>query len=196
MPLRREPSPRYKIKALSNQLRKLSFPTSRISVKLATFAADAFDKFLSHQCSSLDEAFGLEKDRGAPRKLSKAKQHLALAREVFALRLANKSWYEIENALGQDIRALSRIYKPFKARLMSREILRKLNRSNPARRKKANRVASDAAKKKSHEQTLSEEERWAAWKKQHDEDWATYLRWNNNSQARSVKTHPDRATRK
>jgi hypothetical protein len=130
MSLRQEPSPRYKLKTLSKQLRKLS-----VSVKLATFAADAFDKFLSHECSSLDEAFGLEKDLGAPRKLSKAKEHLALARKIFAFRLKNKTWYEIENAMNQDQRALRRIYKPFKTRLMSRKIIRKLNRPDPAKRK-------------------------------------------------------------
>ena len=63
MALRKEPHPRYKIKSLSKQMRKLTFPTSPISVKLATIAADAFDKFLSGKCDSLDEAFGLEKDR-------------------------------------------------------------------------------------------------------------------------------------
>src|SRR5918995_2123474 len=65
MALRKEPSPRFKIKTLSKQLRKLSFPTSPISVQLATYAADAFDKYLSGECS-LETAFGLGKKRGAP----------------------------------------------------------------------------------------------------------------------------------
>ncbi len=127
MPLRTEPSSRYKIKTLSKQLRKLSFPTSPISVKLATFAADAFDKFLSGQCDSLDDAFGVAKSRGAPRQLSTAKQHLMVAREIHALRLAGKTWYQIESEMNNDQRVLRRIYKPFRIRLMSHDIARQLN---------------------------------------------------------------------
>jgi hypothetical protein len=66
MPLSREPSPRYKLKKLSKQLRKLSFPTSPVSVTLATFAADAFDQFLAGKSRTLDAAFGLQKKRGVP----------------------------------------------------------------------------------------------------------------------------------
>jgi hypothetical protein len=128
MPLRKGPSSRYKINSLSKQLRKLTFATSPISVKLAKFAADAFDKFLYGKCISLDEAFGLENARGAPRKLSKAKEHLTLARELCTMRLAGKTWYQIENELGQDQRALRRIYKPFRARLLSRELILELRR--------------------------------------------------------------------
>lgn len=158
MPLRREPSPRYKIKVLSKQLRKLTFPTSPISVKLATFAADAFDKFISGEFHSLDEAFGITKDRGAPRNLSVAKKKLAIARKIFALRLAGKTWYQIENEMGVDQRALRRDYAPFTIRLMRR----KVNLDLPAR----------AIPKSTHtnEQQLSEKERWTAWKKQNDKD--------------------------
>ncbi len=122
MPPRKGPSPRYKIKALSEELRKLSFPTSPIPVNLAKFAADAFDKFLAGNCHSLDEAFGLDKDRGAPRRLSKAKKHLALAKKIFALRLKRKTWYQIEDELDMEQRALRRIYKPFRVHLLSSKI--------------------------------------------------------------------------
>jgi hypothetical protein len=132
MPLQRGSSPRYKIKILSKQLRRLTFPTSPITVKHATFAADAFDRFLSQKCNSLDEAFGLEKVRGAPRKLSKAKQRRALAMKIFALRLTRKTWYQIEDELGQDAGLLRRIYIEFKPRLMRRELLRQLNLSDEA----------------------------------------------------------------
>lgn len=59
MALQRGPHPRYQIKALSQQLRKLSFPTSPISVDLARFAADAFERYLAGECQTLDAAFGL-----------------------------------------------------------------------------------------------------------------------------------------
>ncbi len=129
MPLQRALSPRYKIKALSKQLRKLSFPSSSISPKLATFAVDAFNKFLSGECDSLDAAFGVRKNRGAPRQLSTAKQHRALAKKIFALRLARKTWYQIEEELDLDQRALRRIYAAFKVHLMSRNLLLTLKQS-------------------------------------------------------------------
>jgi hypothetical protein len=85
MPLKREPSPRYKIKVLSKQLRKLTFPTSPISVKFATFAADAFDKFLTGKSRTLNAAFGLQEKRGVP---GWPKARLKLAKAVYVLRKA------------------------------------------------------------------------------------------------------------
>lgn len=135
MPLRRESHSRYKIKALSHQLRKLSFPTSPISVDLATFAADAFDKFLTGKCITLDEAFRVEKGPGAPRRLSTAKEHLVLNKKISALRVKGKTWYQIEDELGIDARALRRIYKPAKIHLASRRIVASLIRSLKTARK-------------------------------------------------------------
>lgn len=171
MSLREAHSPRYKIKQLSKQLRTLSFPTSSISVSLAKFAADAFDSFLTHKCKSLDEAFGIAKGPGAPRKLSVAKEKLVRAKAILSLRTAGKTWAEIEEELGVDQRVLRRDFKPFKIRLISRNIGRALNlpAHNDARK-------LDQAKAS----PLSEAERWDAWKKQNDKDWATYLGTRNN----------------
>jgi hypothetical protein len=164
MPLRRGASPRFKIKNLSEQLRKLSFPESPISIDLARFAANAFDNFLSGKCNSLDEAFEVEKGRGAPRKLSTARKHMALAKKIADLRLAGKTLYQIEDELGMDGGAIRRLYKPFRARVLSRKIDLGLSRR-----------AKDDPTPRKNELQVTEEERWAAWKKQNDKDWATYL---------------------
>jgi hypothetical protein len=39
-----------------------------------------------------------------------------------------------------------------------------------------------------NEQQLSEKERWTAWKKQNDKDWATYLRSTNGTKTPRTKT--------
>lgn len=124
MPLRREPSPRYKIKALSKQLRKLTFPASPISVNLATFAADAFDRYLSGKCS-LESAFGLGRKRGVP---GWPKARLKLAKVVYALRRAGHSWNSVLDELSKqgfgdlDLGTVTRTYKEFKVRLMARDV--------------------------------------------------------------------------
>lgn len=129
MPLRREPSPRYKIKTLSKQLRKLSFPISPVSVKLATFAADAFDKFLSGKCS-LEAAFGLGRKHGVP---GWPKARLKTAKAVYALRKAGHSWTSVldelaKQGLGEmDLSTVKRTYKEFFVHLAARDIAQTLD---------------------------------------------------------------------
>ena len=124
MPLRREPSPRYKIKTLSKQLRKLSFPTSPVRVDLATFAADAFDKYLTGTCS-LESAFGLGRKKGVP---GWPKARLKLAKAVYVLRKAGHSWKSVLDELSKqgfgemDPSTLKRTYNEFKVRLMARDV--------------------------------------------------------------------------
>jgi hypothetical protein len=124
MPLRKEPSPRYKIKALSKQLHKLSFPTSPISVGLARFAADAFDKFLTGQSPTLDAAFGLSKKRGVP---GWPKMRLKMAKDIYELKKDRNSWAEVQKELASryndtDLGTLKRTYKEFRVHLMSKSI--------------------------------------------------------------------------
>lgn len=135
MALQRGRHPRYQIKALSSQLRKLTLPTSPISIALATFAADAFDKFLTGEYATLDEAFGVAKRSGAPRRLSKAKEHLRFAEEISDLRGKGKTWYQLEGELGMDAGALRRSYAPFKIALLSRRIGKKLHLRKKSTRK-------------------------------------------------------------
>jgi hypothetical protein len=133
MPLRREPSPRYKIKVLSKQLRKLTFPTSPISVKLATFAADAFDTFLAGKSRTLNAAFGLQKKRGVP---GWPKARLTLAKAVYALRKAGHSWTSVLDELSKqgfgemDPSTLKRTYNELKVRLMARDVALTLSRDS------------------------------------------------------------------
>lgn len=130
MPLSREPSPRYKLKKLSKQLRKLSFPTSPVSVTLATFAADAFDKYLTGTCS-LESAFGLGRKKGVP---GWPKARLKLAKAVHALRKAGDSWSSVLDKLSKqefgylDLGTVTRTYKEFKVRLMARDVARDVAR--------------------------------------------------------------------
>ena len=125
MPLRRGPSARFKIKVLSQQLRKLTFPTSQISVKLARFAADAFDNYLSGNARTLDAAFGLAKKRGVP---GWPKARLKMAKEVYALKKANKSWSQVQQELERqgykdtDLGTIKRTFKEFRVPLMAKTI--------------------------------------------------------------------------
>lgn len=133
MPLRREPHPRYKIKELSKQLRKLSFPTSPISVNLARFAADAFDKFIDGQSPTLDAAFGLSKKRGVP---GWPKMRLKMAKAIYELKKDGKSWSEIQKALESrysdtDLGTLKRTYKEFHVHLMSKSVSNLLKSDPP-----------------------------------------------------------------
>lgn len=132
MPLRRDKHPRYKIKTLSEQLRKLSFPRSPISLELATFAADAFDKFLTGTCS-LEAAFGLG---GKPGVRGHPKARLKLAKAVRSLRKAGHSWKRVLDELSQqgfgflDLSTVKRTYKEFYFRLAARDIAQTLNPDN------------------------------------------------------------------
>lgn len=128
MPLSREPHPRFKLKKLAKQLRKLSFPTSPISIELARYATDAIEKFLSGECKSLDAAFGVAPKRGAP---GWPKERVKMAREIFKMRCAGKSWHDIERTLKVERVTLRRIYSEFNVRLRSRELVRQLKSEMP-----------------------------------------------------------------
>lgn len=116
---------RNKLEKFANQLRKLTFPTSPISIDLAKFVASALDRYLSDGEKSLDAAFGLTPRRGAPRR--KDDEHEALARRVFAMR-DEKSWQEIFDILSSegcavtDERTIERIYDNFRVRLLQEKI--------------------------------------------------------------------------
>lgn len=56
----------------SGQLRELKFPTSPLSMRLVEYVASSFEKFLSGEAKSLDEAFGLV---GVPKKRGRPTQH-------------------------------------------------------------------------------------------------------------------------
>jgi hypothetical protein len=143
---------------------------------LAHFAADAFDQFLHGKCDSLDEAFRVaQKGPGAPRKLSLAKNKLRQNKKILAMRLAGKSWYDIEETTGIDKRVHTRDLAPWKARLLSREISARDLGLHPRRTVKAPRNET------SH---MTEEERWEAWQEQNDRAWATYLRLRDGSSSR------------
>lgn len=90
----------------------------------ASFCADSVDRYLRGDAKSLDHAFGLV-PRGAPRKVD---EHRAIAREVFNMRIAGKSWGEIANDIAAnngtvtDERTLRRIYREFLVEFLADEI--------------------------------------------------------------------------
>lgn len=106
---------------LAQQLRKLKFPTSPVSVRLAQFAADSFNIYLEGKAQTLDEAFGLKPRRGAP---GIPKRREAIARAAFKLRLAGESWKKIADELGGDERTIREYYTEFKTNLLCEEINR------------------------------------------------------------------------
>lgn len=122
-----EDDPRVRLTRFAEQLRKLSFPSSPISIALATFVADALDRYLSGDSESLDAAFGLTPRQGRPRDLEK---HDAIAREIHAMKLEGKSWRDIADELNQcgvsDERTLRRIDNEFKVGLMAEDVWRQL----------------------------------------------------------------------
>lgn len=116
-----------KLDRFASQLRKLTFPTSPISIDLARFVAAAIDRCLHGDEKSLDAAFGLTAKRGAPRRQDD--EHEKLARRVFTLReLDDKSWKEIVNTISEegwaitDERTIRRIYDEFGVRLILEKI--------------------------------------------------------------------------
>lgn len=120
---------REKLADFARRLRKLSFPTSPIPVDLTRFVAGAIESYLCGQYPSLDAAFGLTPKKGRPRKLQ---EHEAIARDIFLMRLANKPWKDITDAMVAkgskitDERTLRRIDEEFFIKLGSEEIARRL----------------------------------------------------------------------
>jgi hypothetical protein len=120
---------REKLADFGSHLRKLSFPTSPIPIDLARFVADAIESYLGSHSPSLDAAFGLTPKRGRPKKLE---EHEAIARDMFHMRLANKSWKDICDAMVAkgskitDERTLRRIEEESFIKLGSEELARRL----------------------------------------------------------------------
>lgn len=90
-----------RLERFARQLRKLTFPTSPISIDLTRFVATAIEGYLRGDHKSLDAAFGLTAKRGAPRRQDD--EHEKLARRVFTLReLEDKSWKEVMDELATE----------------------------------------------------------------------------------------------
>ena len=109
----------------AEQLRTLSFPTSPISIDLAKYVADSINSYLDHSAATLDAAFGLRGKRGRPTKTS---EHLAMARNIGAMRIQGKSWKNISDEFGSfedgvtDERTLRRIWDEHRWTLWAEEL--------------------------------------------------------------------------
>ena len=125
---------REKLSKFSAQLKKLTFPTSPISVDLAKFVSTSLDRYLDGDASTLDAAFSLKPKRGSPGDPAKRR---AMAKKILELRLGGKSWNEVSEALTSgdaaplDEREIRRTYKEFKVQVMAEEVGRRLNFSDP-----------------------------------------------------------------
>lgn len=96
----------------------------------------AIERYLSGEAKSLDAAFGLTPARGRPRKRD---EHEAMSHQVWGMRKAGKSWRDITNEIGRDVRTLQRLVARFLPKLAAKEIgdsLRSLRYPRARRRKK------------------------------------------------------------
>lgn len=110
-------APRHLLKSFVAQLKKLKIPSNQISIKLATFVADAMTQYLSGKYKSLDEAFGLKSKRGIP---GYPEQRQRLAKLIHKKRKRGKTFQSIANELEQaghenpDPGTLRRTYEEFR----------------------------------------------------------------------------------
>lgn len=131
----KHPETKAKFKIFAANLRRLSFPTSPISIDLAKFIASGLERYCDGNATSLDSAFGLTAKRGAPSNDGKREE---IARQIFSMRLARKSWKQIAADLAaQDVgvndeRTLRLYYREFLVMLMSEELCRRLGEDDPA----------------------------------------------------------------
>ncbi|WP_031437029.1 hypothetical protein [Methylobacter tundripaludum] len=115
-----------KLETFASELRKLSFPTSPISIELTDFVATALEGYLENKTDSLDDAFGLnsgKKNAGYAHEFNRTR-----ARRIIDLRFAGKTWNQVADELGgkdgipSDEREIRRIADEFMIELMAEEI--------------------------------------------------------------------------
>jgi hypothetical protein len=117
---------REKLKEFASQLKRLSFPSSPISIELAKFVEVALENYLDKKAKSLDAAFGLNPKRGT--KGYRRDFNRKRAEQIMRLRLDGKSWMDIANNLGgkdgipKDEREIRRIADEFMIEIMAEEI--------------------------------------------------------------------------
>ncbi len=108
-----------KLRLFTNQLKKLSFPSSPISIPLADFVITALESYLGDDIKSLDAAFGVNPKRGVP---GFPRQREELARKVIGMKIAGNSWKEIADELGGDERNIRRVADEFKVQILAEYI--------------------------------------------------------------------------
>ena len=102
-------TPREKLRAIGEQLRKLSFPTSPISMELVEFLTGGIESYLSEKHPNVDRALGLTHGPGAPR--SKQNAHIKLAAEIWWRRIEGQtSWHDILDGLQKSKNPVLRRY--------------------------------------------------------------------------------------
>ena len=117
-----------KLIKLAKQLRKLTFPTSPVSIDLATWMASAIEAYVSKdsQIKTMDVALGLNPKRGAPGDPAKREK---IAREIYPMKKAGTSWKKIASSIGarypgnDETVTIKRIWEEFFIKLAGEESL-------------------------------------------------------------------------
>ena len=121
-------SSKGKLVKLAKQLRKLTVPTSPISVELAAWMASAIEAYVykDSQIKTMDAALGLSPKRGAPGDPAKREK---IAREIYPMKKAGTKWKPIASTIGarypgfDQTVTIKRIWKEFFIKLASEESL-------------------------------------------------------------------------
>jgi len=116
------------LRRVAKHLKSIHLPTqageAKRPIKWAEKAANNIEDYLSGKKKSLDTAFALKKKR-AP---TKENEHIALASEVYKLRLAGKSWIETYDIISTkdytvtDESTIRKIFKKHFAKLAADDV--------------------------------------------------------------------------
>src|SRR5690554_3580685 len=133
----REPEiQRKKIADIAAGLREIDRGWAYLSEANAGFIADAFDAFLSGKSKSLDNAFGVVRGRGAPKRGPLNSDVAEIGQK--AVFRGNKSWKDIADETGRDVRDLQRIAKRHEDYIineLARKVVERLNAKDEERRR-------------------------------------------------------------
>jgi hypothetical protein len=117
---------RAKIVEFTEQLRRLKFPASPISIELADYVASAFESYLDGKTKTLEAAFGLNAGKGT--KGYSREFNRKRAERIISLHEAGKTWEQVCNELGgkdgipKDEREIRRLCDEFLVEVLAERI--------------------------------------------------------------------------
>ncbi|MCQ8128571.1 hypothetical protein [Methylomonas rivi] len=117
---------REKLSRFYSELRKLSFPTSPISMELVNFVTTSFERYFENDKKSLDDSFSLKPKRGAKRLPRDF--HLERAKRIIRLQNEGKTWIQVVDELAgkdgmpSDEREIRRIAERYRVEIMAESI--------------------------------------------------------------------------
>jgi hypothetical protein len=117
---------REKLELFTEQLRRLKFPTSPISIELADYVAAAFESYLDGKVKTLETALGLNAGEGT--KGYGAGFNRQRAKRVINARLEGKTWKRVCDELGgkyglpNDEKEIRLLADKFRAEILAEKI--------------------------------------------------------------------------